>query len=113
MGFIFASLRTTCNNWATCFKIWSLGKYCLIGGPGLYKVLDIIADMESRLGHANMMMFLWKCIGKIQHQKLPQNRIILLFKIGPGDILLIKIGPSGILTGQFSMDEKKVVQIDD
>ncbi len=31
--------------------------------------------MESRLGHADMMMFLWKFTGKKQQQKLPQNRI--------------------------------------
>ena len=29
--------------------------------------------MESRLEHATMMMFLWKCIGKKQHQKLPEK----------------------------------------
>ena len=39
IGFIFTSLRTHCNNLAACFKIWSLGKYCLISGPGLLNEL--------------------------------------------------------------------------
>ena len=35
MESIFARLRTPCINLATCFKIWSLGKYHLIDGPPL------------------------------------------------------------------------------
>ncbi len=31
--------------------------------------------MESRLGHAKMMIFVQKCMGKKQHQKLPENVI--------------------------------------
>ncbi len=31
----------------------------------------IVFCMESHLGHTHMIMFLWKCIGKKQHQKLP------------------------------------------
>ncbi len=45
----------------------------LVFGPTWAPIKDSNHSMESRLGHAHKMMFPLKCIGKKQHQKLPEN----------------------------------------
>ena len=39
----------------------------------------VLLPMESRFGHAHKMMFLLKCIGKKQHQKVLFSQCILMF----------------------------------
>ncbi len=41
VGSIFANIGTNLNNLPPYFKIWSLGKYCLIGGPGLWGIIGL------------------------------------------------------------------------